>query len=633
MTTPLPEITERVKRATDEARKGAQAVNECWEFFRGNEYCYVTQENLLVRQAVTSGVNGGKPSHRVRLTSGALVDVAERETSIAIQRIPSYEVTPSTRDPEDVNAARLAEKAALYGHGKWGIRDAAEKTIKHALVGDEGFAWPFFDNTVGRPIGDGLCEGEIAVRVFGRNEVSWEPGCRFEESPYHVIEHALPLDRVQADPDVTATGLKPDAAASDAAGPGRSGDGRKLVLITEYLELPTPANPRGTWVTMAAGKPIKPARDYPCWDLGGPVLHKLTYAIDPNSDRDLGLARFLLDHIRLMNDCRNKQAEWKNLALNPQVILQNVEMAQPLTDEPGAVYTAYGSGEIVWRPVPAIPQELEQMRQAAQDSIGRVSGQNDIPTQVEAGKAIQALIERDQQKRAAFIARLAEWHSSVMRHCLHLVQRHYTEPRLLQISGRFGAETIRDFKGADLRGQIDVRVNPASIEPRTRAAIEQRVMTFAQLGWITPESAMSAINGGTAEGLVDDYELDVSWANHCIQLIRDLDQGLIAPEQIPVARPFDNHKVQLHVLKSWMKTQDFARLGPGPQEAANLLIQQHDLLQAQDDQRAAMAQQQMAEGLGMANAARPQAAKPLPSAAGSGVTAPGGTPPAAIPGP
>ena len=217
--------------------------------------------------------------------------------------------------------------------------------------------------------------------MFGRNEVSWEPGCRFEESPYHVIEHALPLDRVQADPDVTATGLKPDAAASDAAGPGRSGDGRKLVLITEYLELPTPANPRGTWVTMAAGKPIKPARDYPCWDLGGPVLHKLTYAIDPNSDRDLGLARFLLDHIRLMNDCRNKQAEWKNLALNPQVILQNVEMAQPLTDEPGAVYTAYGSGEVVWRPVPAIPQELEQMRQAAQDSIGRVSGQNDIPTQ------------------------------------------------------------------------------------------------------------------------------------------------------------------------------------------------------------------------------------------------------------
>ena len=121
----LGTVKERVRRATDEARKGAQEVNACWEFFRGNEYAYVSQENMLTTLSTQVGLNSGKPSHRVRLQSGELVNVVERETSIAVQRVPSYEVTPSTRDPEDVNAARLAEKAALYGYGKWGIRDAA----------------------------------------------------------------------------------------------------------------------------------------------------------------------------------------------------------------------------------------------------------------------------------------------------------------------------------------------------------------------------------------------------------------------------------------------------------------------------------------------------------------------------
>jgi hypothetical protein len=49
-----------------------------------------------------------------------------------------------------------------------------------------------------------------------------------------------------------------------------------------------------------------------------------------------------------------------------------------------------------------------------------------------------------------------------------LVQRYYTEDRAGFHPGPLRLGAIEDFKGADIRGQVDVTVLPGSIEPRTR---------------------------------------------------------------------------------------------------------------------------------------------------------------------
>ena len=628
---PSSDILEKIQRSITNGRQDSVVINQCWEFFRGNQYSFIDGNGLQMQPTITYANGTGKPRHRVRQTTNLIADIVQQEVSASIQRVPSYEINPSTSDPRDVNAARTAEKVALFGYDRWNIREATEKVVQHAVVGDEGFAWPYFDNTIGKVVDpvEGLAEGEIRIRVFGRNEVSWEPGCRFEDSPYHVVCQARPIISIESSPTFIGGPLVSDAASSPTAAPSdRRRNTSKMVMVTDYLELPTVKNPLGRWVTVANGRLIEEEKAYPCPDLGSPVLHKLCYMIDADSDRDRGLVRDLIDSQRIVNDCGNKQVEWKNLALNPQVMAPIGSMQQRLSDEPGAVfeYIPVGGMEPKWRVVPPIPPELEGMKNSAINMLGRIAAQNDIPHGVEAGRAIASLLERDANRRSAFISQLAEFHSHLMRHCLYLVQKHYTEARLLRLRGRFGWDVIRDFRGIDLRGQVDVRVYPGSIEPRTRAAIEQRVLNFADRQWISPQQAMSAINGGTAEDLIQDYELDIAWTNHSIQAIKDMEGGFTAPEQIPVARPFDNHDIALHVLTSWMKTQDYAMLGKGPQEAANLLMQQHEQLKADKQAQEAQAQQQMAQGLGMANAARPQTAPPLPSAPGSPVSAPGGTP-------
>jgi hypothetical protein len=618
------DVEDRVKRGMAQLQREGPKRNECWQFWRGNQYCYLNSDGVLQQLPTTTNVRGGgKPRHRVRQGRNLLIDIVRHEVSAATQRVPSYEVSPSTTEAEDYSAAKLAEKVALYGYDAWHIRAAIEKVVTFAVVMDEGFAWPYFDPTVGTPIDGKVATGEIRVRTFGPNEVFWEPGVRFEDSRWHCIIQARAIDEVKRIPGFLGGKLTADANTSPFSfgNPVAQPEANK-VMVTEYLERPSPQNRQGRRLIMANGRLIAPPEAYPCTDAKGeyldePVLHKLTYIVDPASDRDMGLVRHLLDAQRTINDCTNKLLEAKNLALLPQLLAapNSLPPGQRITDEPGVVFYAIPvNGQWPkWRdPPPAhLFQLLQEIKEEAKRDMAAISAQNEIPTQVESGRAIQALIERDSGARAAFIAQLAEFHSRLMRHCLYLVQKHYTEPRLLKFRARTGPDSLRDFLGANLRGQCDVRVLPGSIEPRTRESIERRVMSFAQLGWITPEAAMSAINGGLAEKLIESYELDVRRANEVLRKIRAF--GSFGSE-VPMPRKgVDNLRVHRQIVGDWMKTEEFDTAAPQVKQAAELYMEGIAQLEAEEAAQQAEAQRQEASAYGMHHASKPQLGAQNPS--------------------
>jgi len=90
-------------------------------------------------------------------------------------------------------------------------------------------------------------------------------------------------------------------------------------------------------------------------------------------------------------------------------------------------------------------------------------------------------------------------------------------------------------------------------------------------------------------------------------------QSMVAPGWMP--RPFDNVDVQLWVLETWMKTDDFSRQPPAMMTVAMTIYQGMKQLQAQQAAQAAAAQNAQAMALGATNAAKPQPqeAKPMPS--------------------
>jgi hypothetical protein len=199
---------------------------------------------------------------------------------------------------------------------------------------------------------------------------------------------------------------------------------------------------------------------------------------------------------------------------------------------------------------------------------------------------VNAAVQNNQNRWQAFLGDLAEFHSRLMRHMLVLVARYYTQERQIQIRGQYGWMPLESFNGQDMRSQVNVRVLPGSLEARSRQAIQQEI-SWVQTNWpgaVSPEAALSAIHGGSYDGLLRSYENDVAKAWRIIRRLRtgpqainsfgtrfeqntpDLSHGVDpltgqfplgvqVPNWMPA--PQDNIQIWRTVIGDYMKTEDY----------------------------------------------------------------------------
>lgn len=629
-------VEERRKRGREAMLRGGPQRRLNWHFWRGNQYWYLNEKSVLrFQDTVTHASGGGKPHHRVRQTRNIIHGIVEDKVSTATRRTPSYDVAPATTDPEDWSAADVAQKVALYGYDKWGVRRARVKTVTNAFVGGEGFAYPYFDRNVGpfhkSESGEVIGEGEIKILVLDGNQVYWEEGCDFEESPWWAIERARPVDEVEKIPGYLGGKLKPDADASDNPTERR---GKHLVLVTEYFERPCVGYPDGRKLTLANERMITLEEQFPVRDTKGnavdePPLHRLSYTVDPGQDRDRSLVEHLIDPQRTVNDCVNKLLEWKNRCLNPRLLAEQGSMQQNVPEAPGAtVWYRRGQQAPQWEKPPQIPRELFELLNQAIQHAKEISADAEVAAQADlAAKTVQAVLEKAQSRWATFLLDLAEFDSKLMRACLTLAARHYSEKRTLQVRGTYGWAPIQHFKGADLRGQVDVRVLPDSLEPQTRQGRRDEVELLLRNfpGYFKPEAAMAALQGGLAENLIQSYKKDVTWAHRMIEIIKlgpevtmslpdRFDREAVDPEtgqpgtMVPgyMPRKTDNVEVIRTVVADFTKGDEFMALPDESKEQVEQILDACDFIEMERAQRQQMMQMDVAAQQGLQNAAAPQ---------------------------
>jgi hypothetical protein len=100
-------------------QQGAPLANECLRFWRNDQYVYrsgaANSAGQLQSQPTLYG-SDGLDAHRMRTTRNMILDVVAQETSACTQRVPGYDITPSTTDNADIGAAALSKKVADYGY-------------------------------------------------------------------------------------------------------------------------------------------------------------------------------------------------------------------------------------------------------------------------------------------------------------------------------------------------------------------------------------------------------------------------------------------------------------------------------------------------------------------------------------
>lgn len=678
------DVSRKQSRGRKEMQRDAVKRRVCMEYTRGNTYGYEDSRGRYQQLATVTGADGsGKPRHRIRNKYDFIGPIIDAKVSAATRRTPAYDVLPSNASPESEGGAKLAVKVATYGYDKWRYSTAKEKVIRLALGGGGvGYALPYFDPNVGpyTQVGDRLVgQGEIKIMTFTGNQVYSEPGVDFDDSPWFAIDRARPLEQVQElDGFITSIKLKADAIAAEW--PDQTVESDNLVIVTEFFERPCPKYPEGRAMVFANGRPIVDQRlidpmaenwwaDYPLRDhqdrvVDEPLLHRLVYRHDGSRDSDLGLTWLLIDFERTIQDCYNKIVEWKNRALNPQMIAPVNSIKTRRTDEPGDIiyYTPQGNGlKPEWEQAPQPPQALYTLIDRALSDMRDIAADNDFNADPNvAAKTVNAVDIQAQSRWEKFMTSVEEWDSRLMRHCLLLVARHYTEPRLLAIRGRWDQpQRLEDFKGGDLFGETNIRVVPGSSQAKSRAQVQQE-LAWIQANWpgyLSPEVAIAALHNAQTDDLIKSYDLDMSrvwgviqdlvngtlmdrpeWPQTVVlnapQIDPNTGQPLVDPNtgmpvtaptpttmMVPNWMPTENDSIPIwkRMFGDWMKTQEFADLDVSMQDMANKIWQAIEQQEQQKAARAQQAQQAQAMELGFQNAATP-AVKGVPSQPGDGIS-------------
>jgi hypothetical protein len=627
----VPEdVEERIKRGREAMLKDANVRELCERFWRGDQNSYIGSKGLILTQSEITTATVGKPPHRNRNVYNHIQPLVSSKVSAATQRVPSYEVIQSTSDHKDYTAARLAEQVAVYLYDEINIRRATTELVTNALVQREGFIYPYFDPNVGPFVamdnGDELelvGMGEVRLLILTRSEVMWEPSMRFDDSPWWAYERERLISEVEKIPGFVGGKLSSDVK-----------DNKEMVTETVYLERPCPDYPDGRRLVIANAKVIAPEEDFPLKDhedrvIDKPPLFRLSYTVDPNGD-DRGMVESMIPSQRTVNDCTNKLLEWKNRCLNPQMIAPRGSNMDRPDDTPGRInyYNPIGGQKPEWERPPVVPRELFEMREMALQDMRVFAADVDVqPVADLAARTANAAIEQANLRWQSFLGDLAEVHSRVMRACLTLVSRHYTDERMIEIRGDYGWESIADFKGQNLYGQVNTRVRPDSLEAKGRSRMleELQFMNEAYPGAIPPEAAWTAIQGGDGEGLLGSYAKDIAAAKRLVDTLRqgaetvlglppryDSQMGMEVPGWMP--RKQFNTVIFKQVVGDAIKSPIFEDFDQPTQEVFELVwdglewLEQARAMQAQMQELGAAAEQ------GLAQAAKPQAAPQLPQA-------------------
>lgn len=657
------DVEERLKRGRDGLKEVQARRLLGIDFANGNHFGELNDDGTKVTNLSTSTVaeGGEMPNHRVRRSNDIISPMLQRKVSAATQREPDWESTALTSDPEDYAASRIAVRVARAGYSLWDFPVAEGKALWWAMVTEEAFGRASFNGNIGpfldvskhpedptqpdpdKPIWRG--RGEVELTIYSGLEVIWEPGVDFEKSRWLAVEHVRSVEELEDDPDfikLPGEKLQADASTStEGRTTKREKKGTKLCLTTEYFERPCPKYPKGRWLTFANGRKVLPDEEYPLVDAKGnvvdrPCLRRLIYDVDGASDRAKGLVQKVIDVVRSYDQAINKQSEYSQIGLVAQILAAEGVLLTDPTDEPGLVVeydrTLANGEKPEWRENIDFPEELFEMEERAKRRFSEISFDEDIPPQVESGKAIGQVTELNRSAWQKFLNDFDRFRSDLMSDALVEVQRHYGGDRIMKFRGTTGWEPVGDFEGADLRDQTDVAIKQSAMQTQTRPQIEQRITQLVQLfpNVFPPEVVIEALNSANPEKLVRGYEEDVGRAHRLIQQLRDgsfWDQPLrpalpgeealemkgdrpMVPGWLP--RPFDSLPVLKAALEEWMKTDDWDR-GEDRMKDASLFVYQNLLdLEAKQEAREIEQQEVLAEEQGQANASK-EAEKPMPS--------------------
>ena len=225
------------------------------------------------------------------------------------------------------------------------------------------------------------------------------------------------------------------------------------------------------------------------------------------------------------------------------------------------------------------------------------------------GTLVNLLLEQDDVLLNPLLAAINGALSKAWGLALRMVKDNYTTQRLIRCVGEDGEYSVKKFKGADLRGNTDVKVVSKAGLPRSRALRVEYIMKLFELGLIQdPQDVLSMLEFGAADKVFKDSLLHKNRADRENQMIRD-NPDMQAQHMQTWIYPTEDHFTHDKIHKRMRLGIEYEKLTDNQKNLLNTHLQMHQeaILALQQQQ---MEMQMMAEQKTMGQSEEPGGQSP-----------------------
>lgn len=304
-----------------------------------------------------------------------------------------------------------------------------------------------------------------------------------------------------------------------------------------------------------------------------------------------------------LNRTRGQISESKNLLAKGKILAEKGSIIpQQITSEPGQVieYAQGYNPPIVMRlePLPSyVTDDLDRINA----DISDISGQHEIsrgqnPTGVTAATAINFLQEQDDTKLSGTFSSIEAACEKIAFLTLSYVHQYWDVPRLVKTVGVDSNFDAVRFKGSDLRGNTDIRIEAGSALPTSKAAKQAFIMDLMKMGFIDPAVGLEVMEIGGLQKIYETVRQDVRQAQRenikmaavTVDVLQkqkieveanpqiDPETGQpIVPLVVPVNK-WDNHKLHIEIHNKYRKSPSYDMLSDEAKAVFESHVNQHE---------------------------------------------------------
>ena len=490
---------------------------------------YFGQQNVMFKGTGTGTDRSMKlyvppaPYYRSRPVINQIRPRMRKEMAKLTSQKPNASVVPASSDDRDMYAANAGEQIwdSLYRAKK--IHSTLRRSVFWASVTGNGFIKNFWDPTKIDPINQ--MPGDIETIPITPFHL-FVPDLKEEEiedQPFLIhaqVRNAEELSRIYGKPISfeRAQGELLEESFLNIMGL-QQWEKNKSVFVLECWVRPGACShlPEGGMYVIAGNQVVLEVPGWPYEHNLFPFAH-IGHVQTGKFYRDSTITD-LIPLQREYNRTRGQIIEAKNRMAKPQLAAEmgSVDPTK-ITTEPGQIIL-YRPGFQAPTPIPLqdLPMYVLEEQDRIKQDMDDISGQHEVskgttPPGVTAATAISYLQEQDETSLSYTYDSIEEAIEKVAHMTLNYVHQFWDEARQVKITGADGSFDIKAFKGSDLRGNTDVRVEAGSALPVSKAAKQAFIMDLMKMGFIDPQKGLEVMEIGGINKIYENIQTDIRQA-------------------------------------------------------------------------------------------------------------------------